>query len=77
MRLWDPEVEEKEKGRKIFYRELPCIIDYFISEQGSLVISCENGEAFPRAVWDKEGVYEGEKSIKTSLTDESIWWFRD
>lgn len=72
--------EEREKlvGRKVFYREIPAIIESLIVGQGCLMIRTESGEPFPLPVYrdDDDGNDDGEATVKAEVTDSNIWWFR-
>ena len=64
-------------GRKIFYRELPCIITRLSVARGEVTIQRADGSVFPPPVYaDDDEDDEHETSICTSVTDSNIWWFR-
>lgn len=71
--------EEREAlvGRKIFYREIPCVIERVIVDQGCLIIRREDGEPFPPAVYVEAGeYYEKELTVKDEIFSKHIWWWR-
>lgn len=64
-------------GRKVFYREVPAVIERLIVDQGCLIIRTESGEPFPPPVYREAGEDdERESSVKVEVTDANIWWFR-
>lgn len=65
-------------GRKIFYREIPCIITALVESQGCVMISTESGEPFPPPVYaDADDDDERESTIKDVVTSPHIWWHRE
>lgn len=69
---------EALRGRKIYYREVPAVIERLVTDQGCVIITTEDGKPFPLAVWAKEDDDdEIESSIKVEVLSPHIWWFRD
>jgi hypothetical protein len=77
MQIWRP--DEPEKGRKIYYRETPAIIESFDCDEhessgNRMVVRAECGQ-FPRAPWDEDGEYVDETAVVDTLSPH-IWWWR-
>ncbi len=70
---------ERLVGRKIWYERTPAIIERLIVDQGCILIKPDGVPEFPPPVWaDKDDADDEDRhSIKTSVTDARIWWFRD
>jgi hypothetical protein len=66
---------DKLVGRKIYYRQVPAIIDSLIVEQGCVIIKPASGGIVPPPVYDKDR--ETDTFAKAEVTDPNIWWFRD
>jgi len=72
---WDNLVVEK----KVWYRELPCVVKYIIEEQGCVILEREDKKCFPNEVWLDEGcgsMGEGEYTVKVEIISDSIYWYR-
>jgi hypothetical protein len=66
----------KLKGRKVFYREHPAIIQSLIVDQGCLILTAD-GEKFPKPAYaDDENAYEPEREVKIEVNSPHIWWWR-
>lgn len=63
-------------GKKVFYKETPCVIDSIIEDQGCVMLKTEDGSNFPKEAWEDEEDYEKEDRIKVEVISPSIWWFR-
>jgi hypothetical protein len=58
---------------------MPCVVEYALLEQFSVVIRREDGLPFPPPVWwneKEDGKHEEETTAKTSIDDGNIYWFR-
>jgi hypothetical protein len=66
---------DKLIGKKIFYREIPAVIERLIVEQGCLIIKPEDGDVFPPPCYDKDR--EQSDIVKVEVTSPHIWWYRD
>lgn len=66
-----------EIGRKVFYKETPCVIDGVIEDQGCVMLKTETGENFPQEAWEKDDEYEKENRIKVEVISPSLWWYRN
>jgi hypothetical protein len=68
-------------GRKIWWREVPAVIENFLGESGTIQIRADNEEKlFPHYPWtapedrdDRERNYR----INVDLFDPQLWWFRE
>ncbi len=76
MQFWRAEEREKGKGRKVFYYGHPCTIDYFIWDQGCVILRTEDGKPFPRQCWEEEDHYEKEPTVKDDYLSPHSWWWR-
>lgn len=67
------------KGKKIYWRNTPAVIDYLMMDQGCMMINAEGEATFPDHVWAKEdwNKLEDNKRVKIEFFDDEIWWFRD
>lgn len=76
----------KIDGRKIYYRDVPAVIERYIPDQGALIVRPETGYVFPAPAWvkaekpaDRDPLEEEERRTfdKPDLFSPSIWWWRD
>ena len=80
MKLMDFDWEMVTIGRKVWYRELPCVITMICEDQGCVILEREDKKDFPDAVWHKENdgaMGEGEDTVKVEIIDGGIYWYRD
>jgi len=63
-------------GRKVYYREVPAVIERLIVDQGCVMIRTESGQPFPPPVYAEPGDDEAESTIKDDVLSPHIWWFR-
>jgi len=64
-------------GRKIFYREIPAVIEDFEGERGLILIRADNEEkSFPPLPWIPPDDLIKEHRIRVDLFDPQLWWFR-
>lgn len=78
---WWKEGGKKLVGRKIFYREVPAVIERVILDQGCVMIVPDNEKsAFPSSAgYDEETDgydYGAEPEAKVEVYSEKIWWWR-
>lgn len=67
-------------GRAVFYREVPAVIQRVLVDQGCLIIASADGKPFPPPVYaedDDDDDDDNEPTVKTSVLDPNIWWFRN
>jgi len=69
------EEREKLKGRKVYYRERPAIIESLIVDQGCVIVRADGGW-FPAPVYAEAGEERSEASAKCEVLDRNIWWWR-
>ena len=81
--LWDEDDRKKLKGRKIYYREFPAVIDYLIDDQACIIIKPEPPtKIFPPTAYQLEDAKESEHDfedrniVKAEIWDPHIWWWR-
>lgn len=65
-------------GRKIYWRETPCIIKTVIMDQGALILDADGPADFPDHIWAEEDweKMEDNRHVKVDFLDPNIWWFR-
>jgi hypothetical protein len=68
---------EELVGRKVYYREVPAVIERLLLDQVCVIIRTESGEPFPSPVWRDAEDDEGEATIKDQILSPHIWWFRE
>lgn len=81
MTLWklqEVDWESLKKGRKLYWRNMPAIIESVILEQGCIMINPDGIEKFENPIWAKEEweKYEDNKEVKIEVIDPQIWWWR-
>ena len=71
---------EKMIGRKVWWRSEPAIIKSWIGHGQACVILEPDGIdnfTMPAEFADDEVMTYEDKTVKTSIFDKHIWWFRD
>lgn len=79
LRLFDPEDRARIEGRKVFYRDLPAVIERFKPDMG-VFLRPDGIEAFPPHAYnsDREGWEEAYgRGLWANIFDDHIWWYRD
>ncbi len=71
---WDKLV----KGEKIYWRNVPALVDYIMLEQGAFMVIPDGDYTFPNRLWDDEDwqKLEDPKNVKVDIFDKDIWWYR-
>ena len=66
-------------GRKVYWREVPAVVTYWVEGEGSVLIEAEKGHKFVKPPYYDEYDWEPdqEKVVKADLFDNHIWWWRD
>lgn len=64
----------KLKGRKVYYREQPAVVESLITEQGCVILKAVDSQ-FKNPIYDKDR--EVDDTVKCDVLDKNIWWFRD
>lgn len=77
-KLMDLDWNMLTEGKKLYWRDTPCIIERVITEQGCLILKVDGAERFPDPVWADEDwqKLEDPTSVKVEILDPQIWWFR-
>lgn len=63
-------------GRKVYYREIPAVIEYVILDQGCVVVKAEQGVFPPHPYEREDGRSEAEATAKVEIASPHIWWWR-
>jgi hypothetical protein len=67
-------------GKKVWYRELPCVVTMIIEEQGCVILERENKKDFPNDVWHKEeqdgDMGKGKSTVKVDVIQDPVFWYR-
>lgn len=82
--LWEPDVEKRIEGRKVYYKNTPAVLRHYMPDQACVMIDVVPGMQFPlppHVIDDMDGEeiasdYD-RQSIKDSIFSPHIWWYRD
>ena len=71
---WDKLV----KGTKLYWRNIPALVDYVMLDQGAFTVIPDGDYEFPNRLWDEEDwmKLEDPKHVKIDIFDHDIWWWR-
>lgn len=71
--------DKKMIGRKVWWRSEPAIITSYVDGQAAIILEPDGIEHFtvPAEFAKDDPDYYCEGSVKTSILDKHIWWFRD
>ena len=77
-RLQDLDWQSIKEGKKLYWKDTPCVIKSIILEQGSMILRVDGSERFPDMPgatedWEK---LEDPTEVKVDFLDPHIWWFR-
>jgi len=77
-KLQDVDWDKVKEGTKIYWDNTPAKIGYVMLEQGCFMVEVDGVDRFPEPVWAEEEYekYEDPKSVKISVLDPKIWWWR-
>jgi hypothetical protein len=64
----------KLKGRKVYYRDQPAIVESLIVDQGCVILIPEATSGFRPPAWDQDRETD---HVKCEVIDPHIWWWRD
>ena len=80
LKPWDPDDWKALEGRKVFYREIPSLIDHVIPHQNCVIVVPDGVKAYPPAPWHNDrGDYDEyeNRSAKVEVDSPHIWWWRE
>ncbi len=71
--------DQKAVGRRVWWRSEPAIIESFIKGQADVILKPDGIPRFttPPEFAKEEPDYYEDETVKTSILDNHIWWFRD
>lgn len=78
LELQEIDFDKKCIGRKVWWRSQPAIITGYVKNQGSVILEPDGIDAFviPAEFKDEPMFEDDTDSVKTSILDKNIYWFR-
>lgn len=71
--------DKKAIGRKVWWRSEPAIVTNFIKGQACVILAPDGIEHFtvPNEFANEDPDYYEDDTVKTTIMDKHIWWFRE